>query len=190
VNIPNSRSLKELSKAVNAFVVNPVLPLPDHLTETIDAYLRRHQKYDDAAADRLHEDMLSIFDKHIRGNPNALGAWYSILRRLMPMIQTPERMLSWLNALKPVVNHNGYDKGRMTEGSALLSDFIKAASDCADESDDTTPNPIVGWLFATWMDKFYPCTVEGISGMEFTERLTREELLSYGKQHQQVRSLP
>jgi hypothetical protein len=189
MNLPNSRSLKELSKAVNAFVANPVLPLPDHLIETIDAYLRRHQKYDDAAADRLHEDMLSIFDKHVRSNPNALGAWYSILRRLMPMIQTSERMLSWLNALKAVVNNNGYDKGRMTEGIALMSDFIKTASDNADDFDDTTPNPIVGWLFSTWMDKFYPSTVEGISGMEFAERLTREELMSYGKQHQQVRCL-
>ena len=78
--------MKELSKAITAFIPEPTLPLPDELVETIAAYLRRHPKYDDAAADRLQEELLSIFDKHAKGNPAASG---------QPRTAMPSRRVSW-----------------------------------------------------------------------------------------------
>ena len=179
--------MKELSKAITAFIPEPTLPLPDELVETIAAYLRRHPKYDDAAADRLQEELLSIFDKHAKGNPAASGPWIAIIRRLLPMIYTPERVLMWLDQMKGMLTERtSHEKGIVDETVAALMDLVALADEHQDTADaDATINPIVHELFSKWMEKFFPGLVDGIQSMEFNERMFREALTSFGKRRPQ-----
>lgn len=173
---------------ISAFIPEPTLPLPDELVETIAAYLRRHPKYDEAAADRLQEELLSIFDKHVKGNLAASGAWIAILRRLLPMIQTPERVLMWLDQLKGILTQRtSHEKGIVDETVAGLMDLVALADEYQDIAEgDTTINPIIHELFSKWMDRFYPGLVDGIQSMEFNERMFRDALTSFGKRRPQV----
>lgn len=182
------RSLKELSKAISAFIVEPSVPLPDDLIETIAAYLRRHPKYEEAAADRLQEELMSIFDKHVRGNLAATSAWIGILRRLLPMIQTNERVLTWLESLKGVLSTRPtHDKGIVEETIAALMDLVTLADEYQDVSEgDQTLNPIMHHIFYIWMSRFYPGYVSGLAGMEHNERMFRQALVQFGKRRPQV----
>lgn len=180
--------MKELSKVITAFISEPKLPLPDELVETIAAYLRRHPKYDEAAADRLQDELLSIFDKHVRDNLAASGAWIGIIRRLLPMIRTPQRVLMWLDQLKGVLTQRtSHEKGIVNETVAGLTDLVDLADEYQDIAEgDMTVNPIVHELFSTWMDRFYPGLVDGIQSMEFNERMFRDALTSFGKRRPEV----
>lgn len=166
--------------------------MPDDLIETIAAYLRRHPKYEEAAADRLQEELVSIFDKHVRGSRPASGAWIGVVRRLIPMIQTPERIVFWLDTMQgTLAQQQAHDKGIVGETVAALMDLVTLADEYQDASEtDDTSNPIIQRLFTTWMDEFYPFFVEGVPGMEYNERMFREALVSFGKRRPLVCQSP
>ncbi|KAM0255857.1 hypothetical protein ACHAQJ_005362 [Trichoderma viride] len=178
----NTLSLKELSKAIKEFIVEPTVPLPDDLIETIAAYLRRHEKYDDSASDRLQEDLLLIFDKNVRGNTAASGAWLSILRRLLPVLRTPERILVWLDACKGILDKTGFDKNIVCEAMAILKEIVTIADEYHDGAgNDFASNPLIDRLFEIWMDEFQPARFEGIQASEHSEKMISDALWQFGK---------
>ena len=166
----------------------PVAPLPDSLIETIAAYLRRHQKYDNGAADRLQEELLSIFDKHVKGRTTATGAWFGIVRRLLPVLQTTERILQLCDRCKGMLEKTvSYDRGLLEELVAGLVDLITVADEYHESTDgDVATNPLIDRLFFGWMDSFYPASSAGIPGSEKNERIIREALANFGKKKPQV----
>ncbi|RFU72240.1 tuberous sclerosis 1 [Trichoderma arundinaceum] len=175
-------SLKELSKAIKEFIVEPTVPLPDDLIETIAAYLRRHEKYDEAASDRLQEDLLLIFDKNVRGNPTASGAWLSILRRLLTVLRTPERILVWLEACKGILDKTGFDKNIVTEAMETLKEIVAISDEYHDDvGKDSASNPLVDRLFEIWMDEFRPARFEGFQPAEHVEGMISDALWQFGK---------
>ncbi|UKZ73571.1 hypothetical protein TrVFT333_001218 [Trichoderma virens FT-333] len=154
-------SLKELSKAIKDFIVEPTLPLPDDLSETIAGYLRRREKYDEAASDRLQEELLLIFDKNVRGNPAASGAWLSILRRLFTVLRTPERILVWLDACKGILDKTGFDKNVVAEAMEILNEIVTVSDEYHDGiGKDSASNPSsidclrYGWTIFTLPEFF------------------------------------
>ncbi|KAI9901566.1 hypothetical protein N3K66_003383 [Trichothecium roseum] len=175
-------SLKELTKAVSAFIVSPTLAIPEDLIDTIEAYLRKHPKYDEATADRLQEELYALFEKHVRPNTYAAGAWIAILRRLLPMIHTPERVIFWMDSFKGMLTRQVYDKGVVDETTALLTDLVGLANEYSDQSEaEEEMNPIIQRIFVAWMERFYPATVEGLPGMEYNERMFRDGLIQFAK---------
>ncbi|KAH8172776.1 hamartin protein [Sarocladium implicatum] len=178
----SSASLKDLSKAINSFIVDPVLPLPDSLVDIIAGYLDRHQKYDDSASDRLQEELFVIFDKHVKGNPNSYAAWFGIIRRLLPVLQTQERLLQWFDACRGFVDKAPHNKGMITETVAGLMDIVLLAENYIDHSDsDGAPIAIIHRMFSLWMDRFYPASLEGHPNAQHNEKLVREALIQFGK---------
>ncbi|KND87916.1 Tuberous sclerosis 1 protein [Tolypocladium ophioglossoides CBS 100239] len=166
----SSASLKELSRAIHAFILQPTLPLPDHLVDTIAAYRRRHEKYDDAASDRLQEELLGTFEKHVKGNPAASGPWVGLLRRLLPVLKTPERVLPWFDACKGLLDRTGLDKLVIDETVTALMDLVTLMDEYHITSGgDWATNPIIDRLFSIWMNRFYPALVEGNNGHEYNE---------------------
>ncbi|KAF4121710.1 Hamartin protein [Geosmithia morbida] len=180
----SNTSSKELSKAIAAFMAEPIIPIPDDLAKLIEAYLSRHVKYDETAADRLQEELLALFDKYVRGDYGAFGPWVAILRRLRPMIRTPERIVMWLDCLKGYLSQHA-DTGIITETIAAMMDLVALADEYQDAhpdgQDGVISNPIVDRLFQTWMERLYPAFVEGLPGMEYNERMFREALVDFGK---------
>ena len=165
--------------------------MPEDLIDTIAAYLRRHQKYDDAASDRLQEELFSIFDKHVKSNPSAAGAWLGILRRLLPVLQTPERIQQWFDACRGMLTRSTQDKGIiLNETVAGFMDLFTLADAYQDIADgQSVSNPIIDRLFDIWMDRLYPGSTAGISNLEHAERMIREALGQFGKKRPKVASL-
>lgn len=161
-------------------------PLPDDLIETIASYLRRHQRYDEAASDRLQEELLSIFDKHVKGNASASGAWIGLVRRLLPVLQT-ERILPWFDVMKGLLDTTTNEKGTVAETVAGLMALVTYADEYQNTSESSAvSNPIVDRLFAVWMERFYPAVSEGKIAVEYNERMIREALLQFGKRRPKV----
>ncbi|PHH64599.1 hypothetical protein CDD81_4210 [Ophiocordyceps australis] len=180
--VSSATSLKELSKAIVAFIASPALPLPTALTDSIAVYLRRHEKYDDAASDRLQEELMAIFDKHVKSYPMASGAWIAILRRLLPALQTPQRVLPWFDACKGFLDRSGLDKLSVDETISALMDLIAVTDDYQfPKSADAGTNPVMDRLFFIWTKRFYPALVEGNTDQEHNETLVRQALTAYGK---------
>lgn len=181
------RSLKELSKAINVFIVRPTVPLPDHLLETLAAYIRRHEKYDDAASDRLQEDLLVTFSKHVKGNPSASGAWFGIIRRLFPVLQKPHRILQWFDVCRGMWESSTLSKGVVDETMAGLMDLITLAVEYQDASEpQVSKNPFIDRLFFQWVDRAYPTSVVSGPSWEYAERLIRDALNQFGKKRPKV----
>lgn len=180
-------SLKDLSKAITAFTASPQAPLPDDLTETIGSYLQRHSKYEEAAADRLQEELVSIFDKHVRGNQEASSVWVGVIRQLLPILQTAERVTFWVDILKETLSERSpHEKGIVDETIGSLMDIVSFAVDFQDNSEGDEPlNAIMHHMFTIWMDCFYPAFVKGVAGMEFNERIFRQAIIQFGKMRPQ-----
>ncbi|KAL6861087.1 Hamartin domain-containing protein [Trichoderma novae-zelandiae] len=175
-------SLKELSKAIKDFIVEPTVPLPDDLIDTIAAYLRKREKYDDAASDRLQDELLLIFDKNVRGNPTASGAWLAILRRLLTVLRTPERILVWLEACKGILDKTGFDKNVVAEAMEFLDEVVAVSDEHHDDSgSDSAVNPLIDRLFEIWMEEFQPARFEGYQPSEHGEKMLGDALGKFGK---------
>lgn len=131
---------------------------------------------------------MSIFEKHVRGKVSASAAWISILRRLLPMIQTHERILVWVESLKGILSERpSHKKGEIEEISAALTDLVNLADEYEDVGEGELPlNPVMHRLFSIWMERFYPTSISGVVGMEYNERLFREALIQFGKRRPQV----
>lgn len=99
------------------------------------------------------------------------------------MIQTPERVIMWLDTLRGILNQRtSHDKAIVNETVAGLMDLVKLADEYTDiAEEEVTLNPIMHRLFSGWMDRFYPAFVEGVPGMEYNERMFREALVQFGK---------
>ncbi|PHH69013.1 hypothetical protein CDD82_128 [Ophiocordyceps australis] len=180
--VSSATSLKELSKAIVAFIAFPLLPLPTALTDSIALYLRRHEKYDDAASDRLQEELMAIFDKHVKSSPMASGPWIAILRRLLPALQTPQRVLPWFDACKGFLDRSGLDKISVDETISALMDLIAVTDNYQfPTSPGASANPVMDRLFLIWTSRFYPALVEGNTSQSHNETLVRQALTAYGK---------
>ncbi|KAF4465062.1 Tuberous sclerosis 1 like [Fusarium albosuccineum] len=180
----SSASLKDLSKAIVAFLAEPTASLPDDLTQTIDAYLRRHQKHDDAAADRLQEELFSIFDKHVRDTTTAYAPWLAILRQLLSTLRTPERIFAWWDSCAALLAKASPEKGVVEESLANIMEIISIAEESNEASDaDLASDPLIDRLFTGWMEKLYPAAIEANTNLEYNEKITREALVEFGKRH-------
>ncbi|KAF7538009.1 hypothetical protein G7Z17_g12727 [Cylindrodendrum hubeiense] len=180
----SSASLKDLSKAIIVFLAEPTAPLPDDLSQVIDAYLRRHQKYDDAAADRLHEELSSIFDKHVKDAPTAFAPWLAILRRLLPTLRTPDRIFALWDSCAALSAKASPEKGVVTESLASIMDILSLAEENAESSEQNIfSDPLVDRLLSGWIDKLYPAASEGIASADYNEKITREALIRFGTRH-------
>ncbi|KAH7136478.1 Hamartin protein-domain-containing protein [Dactylonectria macrodidyma] len=180
----SSASLKDLSKAIVAFLAEPTAPLPNDVSQVIDAYLRRHQKYDDAAADRLYEDLSSIFDNHVKDVPAAFAPWLAILRRLLPMLRTPERIFALWDSCAVLAATASPGKGVIDESLASIVDILSLAEESTETSEQNIfSNPLVDRLITGWIEHLYPAASEGIAGADYNEKITREALIQFSTRH-------
>lgn len=177
-----------MSKAIVAFLAEPTAPLPEGLSQVIDGYLRRHQKYDDAAADRLQDELFSLFDKYVKNTPAAFAPWLAICRRLLPVLKTPERIFALWDSCTALSAVAAPEKGVVAESLASIMDILSLAEESAESSGDNIfSNPLIDRLLTGWMVKLYPATIEGNTTDDYNEKITREALIQFGTRHPKVR---
>ncbi|RXG49832.1 hypothetical protein VDGE_00510 [Verticillium dahliae] len=184
----SSGSLKDLSKAINAYYSNaPTLPLPDELTQAIEAYLDKHEKFDDQTSEKLHDELQVIYNSHVAGQPSRYASFIAIFRRFVTVIRTPARLFHWWDIMGESVEMNAVqEKGLLEESAAGTMDLLMMGDVYEQENKaDGAVNPFAERLYLAWMDKHRP--IESSQGDESdigggsTERPMREGLIAWGK---------
>ncbi|KAI8303453.1 Tuberous sclerosis 1 protein-like protein [Colletotrichum sp. SAR11_59] len=180
----SSASLKDLSKALTSFLsASPSLPLPDDITQVIEAYLNKHEEYSDSSSDRLQDDLLGLYEKHVKGTPSKYAVFIHIFRLLVPVLRTPARLFKWWDILNdPVLENFTREKGLMEEShNATLEVLMLGHVDNDDSTAEPTVNPFAQRLLSSWKDQYYKTQSGNDLTGESSERAIRQALLTFGK---------
>ncbi|KAF3767595.1 hypothetical protein M406DRAFT_61444 [Cryphonectria parasitica EP155] len=169
-------STKDLVRAINAFVPGASLPLPEELVSVIEAYLDRHG--DEGPSERLHEELLSIWEKSVKDSPASQAAWLAILRELLPALNNPAFIIDWWDRVQePVLNHLTEDKVLRSE--AWANTLAVLTGDHVAENDGSQQLAIR--LLNIWMQSTHLPGQGDSSSASLRANLIRGGLLSYGR---------
>ncbi|OIW32106.1 hypothetical protein CONLIGDRAFT_652923 [Coniochaeta ligniaria NRRL 30616] len=176
-------STRDVSKAINAYIQSPVLPLPGDLNHIISAYLEKHEKTDEAAADRLQEELTSIYNKFVNGRHEKYAPFLAVLRQVRPILRTPARIVQWWDRfLDPVLENLNIEKGLATE--ALKNILQLLAFDEAEYDRPATegPNIFADRLLSRWMQyNALNQAATGSGSSDSKERFMQEAIMTFGK---------
>lgn len=117
------RSLKDVIKALNTTFSAPAVshPLPEELQQTIEEFLERHQQIEEYDAQRLHDELLSIFKQYIDVNPDKHGGFVQALRLLRPAIRGEKRLDEWWTTLiRPTIDAIGHKRDTIEDAREFL----------------------------------------------------------------------
>ncbi|KAI0448698.1 hypothetical protein F5B21DRAFT_496741 [Xylaria acuta] len=174
---------KELVKAVGSFARAPSLPLPDDLVRIIETFLyERAEKWDENIADKVHDELLSIFKHDIAHEPARYAAFIALLRHLRPLIGQPAKVLQWFELLLPVLGHLSREKDLATETQRIVLDILTEG----DGKDATSlargaAAPIAEKMIFLWFQEAELPRQSPDALHDFKEKHLRETLLLYGK---------
>lgn len=183
------RSTKDLAKAINAFLQSPTLPLPDDLNAVIEGYLGKHEKYDEAAADRLNNEMLVIYQKNVQDRPNRLAPFLATQRPLKTAL-SPVHLLQWWDRLaEPILEHMHREKELAKETHASTLTLLNFESDGGSSADEMTSHPFAERLMERWMSFSQIRQSENPPDSQTRERMI-QTLVLYGTKRPQVLYVP
>ncbi|KAL5113959.1 hypothetical protein ACEQ8H_008141 [Pleosporales sp. CAS-2024a] len=100
-------SMRDTLKALSTAFAAPdvACPLPDELRATVDAFLDRYHDLDDHDAQRFHDDLLALYQRHVAPAPAKHAAFLSLLRLVRPAITGEARLTVWWHlVLKPTLD--------------------------------------------------------------------------------------
>ncbi|XXG98541.1 mitochondrial 54S ribosomal protein YmL41 [Hypoxylon texense] len=173
---------KDLTKAISAFVPTARFPLPDDLVEIIDAYLNKHEKFEESVADKVNDELLSIFHRDVAQIASRYTPFIAILRYLRPVIGQPTKIFQWFDLLLPALDYLNQEKGLASEVEGILLDVLTAE----DGNDPSSPTggaapQLAERTLLLWLEEYEAIgrTPDALSN--FKERQLRRTLLHYGK---------
>ncbi|EKD17455.1 uncharacterized protein L3040_005058 [Drepanopeziza brunnea f. sp. 'multigermtubi'] len=180
----SSGSLKELSRSITASAPTLALPLPDDLSQVINAYLDKHAVYEDSDSQRLQEELLIVYQRSILDYPSRLAPFLNILRTLKPNIRGSGRLLQWWDKLNgPIFLHLGVEKGLASEARDTLLGIL-----IYDEEEEehlkeakATSDAVADSLMSTWLAKSKLALEEFNDHAKFVETQIQSILLAFGK---------
>ncbi|RYO95522.1 hypothetical protein DL764_007682 [Monosporascus ibericus] len=170
-------TFKDLAKALQGFVPNARLPLPEDLVEIIDAYIQKHHsKFDGNTADKAHEELLSLFRKDVVHTPARYTPFIAIVRRLRPLVAQPDKISQWFELLLPVLDHLNDEKGLVSVSQDALLDVLTA-----DGRPGEAAIPLAERHMTIWLDDCDTARQGGDAARTTKEKFLRETLVLYGK---------
>jgi hypothetical protein len=177
------RSTKDLTKAINAYILAPSLPLPDDLNEVIAGYLERHEKYDDAASDRLQEELTQIYYKSVTGHPARYAPFLALLRPLRPALRSPARIVQWWDRfIDPVLENLNTEKGLAAQALRSVLELVVFEEDEYDKLTTEGPNIFADRLLSRWMElNALNQAATGSGSSSSKETFMREAIMVFGK---------
>ncbi|KAK6064829.1 Tuberous sclerosis 1-like protein [Seiridium cupressi] len=175
-------SFKELTKALHTFLPTASLPLPKDLVDIIEGYVQKHEAQEEGVSQKLHEELISVYEKDVLGHPSRYASFLNILRRLRPLIAHPERTVKWWELLQPFLAHMSEEKDLVEEGQTTILDILTADwGDDANNPGGGAALPLAERLVQLWLED---CAVAGRAEdfrVNFREKQVRETLMMYGK---------
>ncbi|KAI1179347.1 hypothetical protein F4777DRAFT_471449 [Nemania sp. FL0916] len=180
-------TLKELVKAVGSFARAPSLPLPDDLVQMIEAFVykrtdTRTDRWDESAAEKIHDELLSMFRQDIVQQPARYAAFIALLRHLRPLIGQPARVMQWFDLLLPLLTHISQEKDLAFECQAIVLDIL-TGSDGSDTGSFTSgaAAPMAEKIMYLWLQEVELLRESTDVLQDFKEKHLRDTLLLYGK---------
>lgn len=122
-----SSSMKDAIKALdNTFGAPDVpYPLPDELCATIQAFLDRYDGIDEHDSQRFHEDLHSLYQRHVADDAAKHGAFLSALRLVRPALIGEARLTTWWNlVLKPTIDGIGHKRHEIEDARELVQSIL------------------------------------------------------------------
>lgn len=175
------RSTKDLLKAVNGYLSSPSIPLPNDLVEVIEAYLDKH--HDDLPSERLHEELVAIWERSVKETPTSHAGWLAVLRRLLPALSSAAYLTEWWDRVhEPIIDHLADDK--VLAGEAWANTLAVLTCDHIEQGGT---NQLAIRLLQTWMQNVELASREDNSAVLLKAKIIRGGLLSYGKKRPKVR---
>lgn len=175
-------TFRELTKAIHSFIPTAKYPLPDDLVEIIEAYLNKHEKFDESISDKVNDELLSLFHRDVAQAPSRYTAFVALLRRLRPIIGQPSKTFQWFDLLLLVLNHLNQERGLASEVEGVLLEILTAD----DGNDTSTPTGgaaprLAERILLLWLDEYEAIGKSPDVMTEFKEKHLRQTLLQYGK---------
>lgn len=172
-------STKELTKALTTYLSapSPAFPLPDNITQVIEAYRTKHDRQDDAADERLQEELLQLYQKLVHGQAPRIAPFIAILRSIRPKLWTSPRAAHWFDVLvDDVLDHIWQNKALTKEVNVNYESVMKSST----EDRDGTAN-IMGRCLERWMQYAHVSWQSADPATRFKENRIRDMMLVWGK---------
>ena len=180
-------------KALNAtFSTASVLrPLPDELQATIENYLDKHAKIDDNDSQRLHEELLTLFYKHVATDPEKRAPFVRSLRHLRPALTGEARLLEWWElVVRPSIDAIGQKKSIIEEAKEfLLSILVYDVEENDAEDKARLSNKLLAIVIGIYLDRARMPTADGISTSPEDEYIAHDLesiLVAFGRKKPKV----
>lgn len=158
------------------------------MNQVIAAYLERHEKYDDAAADRLQEELTSIYNKFVNGRHEKYAPFLAVLRQVRPALRTPARIVKWWDRfLDPVLENLNIEKGLANEALKNILQLLAFEEADYDRPPTEGPNIFADRLLSRWMQlNALNQAATGSGSSDSKERFMQEAIMTFGKKDAKV----
>ncbi|KAI9723931.1 MAG: hypothetical protein M1812_000649 [Candelaria pacifica] len=115
---------------------SPSGTLPDELHHTIQVYIDTHRQIDDHESQRLHDELLHLYQRSVSDRPERYAFFLECLRLLRPAIKGTERLLEWWDVLlQPTLNMLGQDKAVLLNARAVILGILVYDSEDNDDGE-------------------------------------------------------
>ena len=151
--------MKDVTKALQAHFSAAKIPLslPPELRRVLQSFVDE-QDGKILEGEAINVELKTIWEKHVLGSPQKLGAFTGVLRELRSAINGEEDVLDWWRmVVKPVVSSTRYGKPAQEDAKEFLVCFM-VYDDEEDEAEDVslrvkTANQLYSELFAVYIGR-------------------------------------
>lgn len=133
-------------------------------------------------SEKVHDELVSIFEREVAERPSHYGPFLNILRRLRPLIAHPERTVRWWELLEPLLQIIHQEKQVAEESQALVLEMLTADwGDDADHPGAAAAVALAEKMVAIWLEECVAVVRPEDAQANFKEKQFRETLIMYGK---------
>jgi solute carrier family 25 protein 16 len=152
------------------------------------AYLDKHPNPDEQDSQRLHDDLLAIFQSTIVNHPSRLAPFLAFLLPLKPNISGSGRLLQWWEKLSvPVLESIGVERGlAIMARKTLLAILVYEEDDPKVGDAKATSDALSETLMSTWLEKSKAGLDQFDSRAQFVAEQIQLILVAFGKKRPKV----
>ena len=117
-------SLRDTTRALQHSFVSSA-PLPEELQLTVEAFLEKHPSIDDNDAQRLHDELVTIYNKNVAGFPGKHAPFVAVLRQLRPAIKSQDQLSEWWDlVIRPTIDSVGHKRDTVEDAKEFILSIL------------------------------------------------------------------
>src|SRR6202044_981019 len=136
----------------------------------------------------LHDELLNIYQKDVKNNPNRYTIFVAILRHLRPAITGSARVMQWWETLMvPLLDHLAEEKGLIFEYRGILLDILIYDTDGEEKSYDANASALLSEkLLELWLKNSAIAYSDVGPVAQYIEEQIKLVLIEFGKKKPKV----